>query len=160
MSLSEVVRHNPAAVGFGTRWGVRAVVVAARLLATRRPARIRRVMELASRGARPAGAAEATRAHTAVTAVSLVCAGREGCLPRSIAVALLCRVRGTWPTWCVGVRRLPPFAAHAWIEAGGEPVGENIPADYFRLFYSVPPVRSAPPAAPTRPGSPRATDAA
>jgi hypothetical protein len=33
---------------------------------------------------------------------------------------------------------LPPFAAHAWVEAGGVPVGEEFPADYFCRFYAVP----------------------
>ena len=40
--------------------------------------------------------------------------------------------------WCVGARRLPPFAAHAWVEAGGIMVGEDYPADYFRPLFKVP----------------------
>jgi hypothetical protein len=32
---------------------------------------------------------------------------------------LLCRLRGQWPTWCVGAWRIPPFGAHAWVEADG-----------------------------------------
>ena len=53
-------------------------------------------------------------------------------------VTLLCRVRGQWPTWCVGARRLPPFAAHAWVEADGIMVGEDYPPDYFRTLFTVP----------------------
>jgi len=138
MSMPEAVRYDPRSVPTGTRWSARCAVGAARVLARRRPGRIRRLMTRAQRGARPATRAEVAAAREAVTAVSLMCAGREGCLPRSIAVALLCRVRGTWPTWCVGVRRLPPFAAHAWVEVDGEPVGEDFPGDYFCTFYTVP----------------------
>ncbi|MEV4177831.1 lasso peptide biosynthesis B2 protein [Nonomuraea sp. NPDC049709] len=39
----------------------------------------------------------------------------------------LCRMRGWRPTWCSGVRVRPPFAAHAWVEAGGVPVGYLAP---------------------------------
>ena len=39
----------------------------------------------------------------------------------------------------VGVaRRLPPFAAHAWVEADGVMVGEDYPPDYFRILLTVP----------------------
>jgi Transglutaminase-like superfamily len=31
-----------------------------------------------------------------------------------------------------------PFAAHAWVEAGGIMVGEDYPADYFRLLFKEP----------------------
>lgn len=65
-------------------------------------------------------------------AVSLRCLGPQGCLPRSVAVVLLCRLSGAWPTWCAGVRVMPPFGAHAWVEADGVPVDENLPAQYFR----------------------------
>jgi hypothetical protein len=73
-----------------------------------------------------------------VVAVSLACSAREGCLARSLATVLLCRLQGRWPTWCVGARRLPPFAAHAWVEAEGVMVGEDYPPDYFRTLFSVP----------------------
>jgi hypothetical protein len=89
-------------------------------------------------GARPATFDQAKAAREAVVAVSLHCAAREGCLARSLATVLLCRLRGRWPTWCVGARRLPPFAAHAWVEAGGVMVGEDYPPDYFRTLFSVP----------------------
>jgi transglutaminase superfamily protein len=114
-----------------------AVVGVARLLATRSPARIRSVLRLIRRGARPATPAEAKAARDTVVAVSLTCAAREGCLPRSLATVLLCRLQGRWPTWTVGVRRLPPFAAHAWVEADGVMVDEDYPPDYFRPLFRV-----------------------
>jgi hypothetical protein len=113
-------------------------VVAARLLATQSPRRIRTVLGWLRRGVRPASFEQAKAARDTVVAVSLACASREGCVPRSLATVLLCRLRGQWPTWCVGARRLPPFAAHAWVEADGVMVGEDYPADYFRPLFKVP----------------------
>jgi hypothetical protein len=115
-----------------------ALIAAARLLATRPPRQTKAVLGLLRRGARPAGYAEAKAARDTVVAVSLVCAAPEGCLPRSLATVLLCRLRGTWPAWCVGVRRLPPFGAHAWVEADGVMVDEGYPPDYFRPLFRVP----------------------
>ncbi|TDC20595.1 lasso peptide biosynthesis B2 protein [Streptomyces sp. 8K308] len=57
---------------------------------------------------------------------------------RSLASALLCRLRGTWPTWCSGART-PPFAAHAWIEAEGSPVGEPRDTTTHPPLIRVPP---------------------
>ncbi|MGW4162864.1 lasso peptide biosynthesis B2 protein [Streptomyces sp. NPDC004788] len=132
-------RSGPVATVTGVRaLEARLTVGVARLLARRSPRRMRAVLGAVSRGARPARYEEARAARDAVTAVSMRCAAPEGCLPRSLATALLCRLHGRWPTWCVGVRRLPPFAAHAWVEAEGVPVGEDHPPDYFRTFFTVP----------------------
>lgn len=116
-------------------------VGAARLLATLRPRRLRRVLELARRGARPATRQQAEAARRAVVAVSLRCAGR-GCLQRSIAATLYCRAHGTWPTWCTGVRT-NPFAAHAWIQVDGQPIGEPYPAGHYRILLTIPPPSSS-----------------
>ncbi|MCG0065517.1 lasso peptide biosynthesis B2 protein [Streptomyces tricolor] len=114
------------------------VVGVARLLAKVKPARLRAVLEFARRGAAPATVDQALAAREAVVSVSLRCAG-QGCLQRSIATALLCRVRGTWPTWCTGVRT-HPFAAHAWVEAEGQLVGEGHPKGHFKTLMSIPQV--------------------
>ncbi|WP_170067973.1 lasso peptide biosynthesis B2 protein [Lentzea guizhouensis] len=106
-------------------------------LALLTPRRLRRVLSLVRRGARPASYANAKAARDAVLAVSLRCLGPQGCLPRSVAVVLLCRMSGTWPTWCAGVRVMPPFGAHAWVEADGEPVDENLPPQYFRPLMTI-----------------------
>ncbi|MBR8641358.1 lasso peptide biosynthesis B2 protein [Streptomyces tuirus] len=110
----------------------------ARVLASFKPARLRRFLEFLRRGARPATVEQALDARRAVVSVSLRCAG-QACLQRSIAAALLCRRRGVWPTWCTGVRT-SPFEAHAWIEVEGEPVGEPVPAGHYRPLLTVPPV--------------------
>ncbi|MGI5170110.1 lasso peptide biosynthesis B2 protein [Spirillospora sp. CA-253888] len=113
-------------------------VAAARPLARLSPLRLRKVLQLARRGARPASAERALAARRAVVAVSVRCAG-QGCLQRSIATALLCRARGAWPVWCAGVRT-EPFQAHAWVEAGGGPVGEAGDIGLYRTIMTVPPV--------------------
>ncbi|QDQ16105.1 lasso peptide biosynthesis B2 protein [Streptomyces spectabilis] len=106
---------------------------AARLIVVLKPHRVRRVLSALRRGAAPATAAQALAAREAVVAVSARCAG-EGCLQRSVATALLCRMRGVWPDWCTGVRTAP-FRAHAWVEVDGTPVGEpHRPGEYHRMM--------------------------
>ncbi len=95
----------------------------ARLLIRLNPFRLRTVLEFLRRGAHPASQAEAARARSEVVGSSQRCTGPR-CLERSVATALLCRLRGAWPDWCTGVS-LEPFSAHAWVEAEGEPVGEE-----------------------------------
>lgn len=138
MGSLEAIAYDPRSVPFGHRVRVRTMVAAARLLSTRSPQRIRKVLTRLHGGARPATYQEACNARQAVVAVSLACAGREGCLVRSLATTLLCRSHGYWPTWCLGARRLAPFYAHAWVEVDGVMVGEAYPADYFRTFFTVP----------------------
>jgi Transglutaminase-like superfamily len=133
----EAVSYRPGSVPLPRRLLAWAVIAVARLLATRSPARIRTVLTLVRRGARPATYEEAKAARDTIVAVSLTCAAREGCLPRSLATVLLCRLQGRWPAWSVGVRRLPPFAAHAWVEAEGAMVDEDYPPDYFRPLLQV-----------------------
>jgi hypothetical protein len=138
VTTPEAVFHRPRSVPLPRRIVARVAVAAARLLATQSPRRIRTVLGWLRRGARPASFEQAKGARDTVVAVSLACASREGCVPRSLATVLLCRLRGQWPTWCVGARRFPPFAAHAWVEADGIMVGEDYPADYFRPLFKVP----------------------
>lgn len=116
-------------------------VGAARPLAGLRPRRLRTVLELARRGARPATEQQALAARQAVVTVSLRCAG-QGCLQRSIAAALYCRAHGSWPTWCTGVRT-NPFAAHAWIQVGDQTIGELYPTGHYRPLLTIPPVKSS-----------------
>jgi hypothetical protein len=137
--MPEAVFHRPGSVPLPRRVLVRVAVGAARLLATQSPRRIRRVLGFLRRGAEPATFDQVRAARDAVTAVSLTCAAREGCVPRSLATILLSRLHGRWASWCVGARRIPPFGAHAWVEVGGIPVGEDeYPPDYFRTFFTVP----------------------
>ncbi|GHF17710.1 MULTISPECIES: lasso peptide biosynthesis B2 protein [Streptomyces] len=142
-SPAALLRPDP--VPWRARMLARVAVVAARLLALLPPYRLRSVLGALRHGARPATYAQASAARNAVLAASLRCSGPKGCLPRSLATVLVCRVRGTWPSWCVGVRALPPPGAHAWVEAQGRLVDESVPAGYFRALFTVPPVKPAAP---------------
>jgi hypothetical protein len=136
--MPEAVFYQPGSVPLSRRIVTYLAVGVARLLATQSPRRIRMVLGRLRRGASPATVEQAKAARDDVVAVSLHCAAREGCVARSLATILLCRLRGQWPTWCVGARRVPPFAAHAWVEAEGVMVGEDYPPDYFRTLVTVP----------------------
>ncbi|RXS67170.1 lasso peptide biosynthesis B2 protein [Streptomyces sp. TM32] len=131
--------QRPTGVPLVRRLAARLVLLPALVIALLPPRRIRAVLHLACRQATPATAAQAKQARDAMCAVSLRCAGPKGCLPRSLGAALLCRLAGTWPTWCTGVRVVPPFTAHAWIEVDGRPVDEGVPDDYFTRLITVAP---------------------
>ncbi|MEU1628823.1 lasso peptide biosynthesis B2 protein [Streptomyces sp. NPDC020096] len=134
--MSQVLDASGMRPARGRGLAARAAVAAARLIARLPPRRIRTVLRLLRRGAKPADYAETLRARQDVTAISTLCAGRY-CLQRSLATALLCRLAGSWPTWCSGVRT-SPFAAHAWVEAEGRPVGEPEDTTTYRTVISVP----------------------
>jgi hypothetical protein len=138
MSMPEAISYRPRSVPLPRRAVARLTIGVARLLATKSPRRIRTVLIWLRRGAKPATFEQTKTARDTIVAVSLTCAAREGCLARSLATVLLCRLGGRWPTWCVGSRRLPPFAAHAWVEADGVMVDEDYPPDYFRTLFTVP----------------------
>ena len=138
MSYDLTMAMTPAAFRRRDRLAARVAVAAAMILARRSPKRIAAVLAKLSEGARPATYAEASYARAVVTNTSLTCAAPKGCLPRSIATALLCRTHGSWPTWCVGVRVLPPFGAHAWVVAEGREVDEPSPPGYHRPLLQVP----------------------
>lgn len=104
----------------------------ARRLSRLAPARLCSTLAFFGRGARASRADEARAARTAVCGTSTGASGME-CLERSIAVYLLCRIKGHVPTWCTGFR-VDPFAAHAWVEVDAVPVGE--PSE-IRLYTKV-----------------------
>ncbi|MGC0376707.1 lasso peptide biosynthesis B2 protein [Streptomyces sp. SAI-229] len=132
-----VLPTDPVAVPLRQRLVTRAAVAVARVLARQQPRRIRAVLLRVRRGARPATVAEASLARDTVLTVSPRCCGSRACLVRSIATALLCRTRSVWPTWCVGVLKAPPFAAHAWVEAEGEMVDEATDAAYYTRLITI-----------------------
>lgn len=119
------------------RFRARIAVLLARPIAMLSPRTLRRVLAIVRSGAPAASYAQAKAARDAVCAASLACSAPHGCLRRSLATAILCRINGVWPTWCSGVRAAPPFGAHAWIEADGELVDEGVPRDYFRRLLVI-----------------------
>jgi hypothetical protein len=126
------LRQRPAAL---------VAIGAARLLAHLPPKRIRAVLTLLRHRAAPATYQQANDALDAILALSVLCGGRY-CLQRSLATTLLCRIRGVWPTWCTGVRTAP-FAAHAWVEAEGQPVSEPHGLSYYHPLIVIHPERKA-----------------
>ncbi|MFD7667560.1 lasso peptide biosynthesis B2 protein [Streptomyces sp. NPDC059788] len=126
----------PGRLPFGERCAALVCVAVARVLTALSPRALCRVLEAVRRGARPARVPEAARARHAVVTVSVRCAG-NGCLQRSVATVLLCRLRGRWPQWCTGVRT-EPFRAHAWVAVDGEPVGEPDDTRLYQPLLSVP----------------------
>ncbi|WP_069740898.1 lasso peptide biosynthesis B2 protein [Streptomyces sp. EN23] len=126
-------RRGAGAGGIRLRTAIAAAFVLARL----KPGRLRRTLARCARGARPATYAETSEVLDAVTATSRRCASRYGCLPRSVAVALACRMSGVWPDWCAGVWATPPFSPHAWVQAEGRTVGEQAEATDLRPLMVV-----------------------
>lgn len=121
------------------RASAKTAVAAANLLIRLSPRHLRQALQAARTGARPATWAEALAARQAVVSVSVPCAG-QGCLQRSVATALLCRLGGSWPQWCTGIRT-EPFRAHAWVEVDSEPVGEREEIQLYHRVMTVPPTR-------------------
>ncbi|AOS62358.1 lasso peptide biosynthesis B2 protein [Actinoalloteichus hymeniacidonis] len=122
-------------VGMRRRAAARVAVAASWLLIRLSPRRLRRVLEVLRRGARPASARQITMARNAVVAVSVRCAG-QGCLQRSVATVLLARLGGRWADWCTGVC-IEPFRAHAWVEVDGVPIGERDDVAGYRTMLAV-----------------------
>jgi Transglutaminase-like superfamily len=142
MSEPQVMAVDGTSYRLRERAAARCAVWVARALAKQPPQRLRAVIGLLGRGARPATYDETSRARSTVVNVSWSCTGPNGCLLRSISTVLLCRLRGTVPAWRIGVRVLPPFGAHAWVAAEGRDVDEPFPPDYHRTLISVdPPTR-------------------
>ncbi|MEV4975379.1 lasso peptide biosynthesis B2 protein [Streptomyces scopuliridis] len=93
---------------------------------------------LLARRDRPATTAEqADHLAQAVRRAGRLWPGRVACLEESLAVYLAARVRGRRVAWVIGARTAPA-AAHAWTEAGGEVIGQDL-AD--RLWPYAPALR-------------------
>lgn len=121
----------------GRRARAMCAVAVAKLVVRLRPLHMESTLRWVARGSRPATYDQAADARAAACTVSATCAGL-GCLLRSVATYLDCRLQGTTPDWCTGFR-LQPFAAHAWVEVGGVPVGEPGSLDGFHTVAAVRP---------------------
>lgn len=127
----------PATLTPLTRAQIAVITPIASLIHRRSPQHMKRVLQKFSTGSRPATYDEAKHARDEILTARAKCRGGSACLIRSLSVALLCRLRGKWPTWCVGVLAVPPFAAHAWVEAEGEIVDEPLSQHDVRAFFKV-----------------------
>lgn len=135
--MTYVIPEVPVETNAVNKIQVHAAVSIAKILHKHSPERIRRVLTSISRGARSATYEEARQVRDEVLTLSPLCRGGSACLIRSLATVLVCRARGIWPTWCVGVITAPPFAAHAWLEAEGQIVDEPLSSQDFRAFFKV-----------------------
>ncbi|MFE2500153.1 lasso peptide biosynthesis B2 protein [Streptomyces scopuliridis] len=92
---------------------------------------------LARRDRPTATAEQAEHLAQAVRRAGRLWPGRVACLEESLAVHLAAWVRGRRVVWVIGARTAPA-AAHAWTEAGGEVIGQDL-AD--RLWPYAPALR-------------------
>jgi hypothetical protein len=130
-----VVSELAVRLSWSQRVAARGATAVAHLLILLPPRRLGQALRVMRRGARPASTARALQARQAAVTVSARCAGL-GCLQRSVATALLCRLQGQWPDWCTGFRT-QPFRAHAWVEVDGVAVGESADTALFCTIMSV-----------------------
>ena len=135
--MTYVIPEAPVQTSMKSKVQVAVAVSAAKVLHKKSPERIRTLLRGVSRGARSATYDEARAARDEILTLSPLSRGGTACLIRSLATVLLCRSRGVWPTWCVGVITAPPFAAHAWVESEGQIVDEPLDAKDFRAFFKV-----------------------
>lgn len=110
----------------------------ASLLSRVRPSAIQQILSILRLGARPSRPDEAESAFHDVHQVAPHLRGPTRCLARSLTVVIVCRFRGHWPTWCVGVRIQPPFVPHAWVEVDRRCIGEVGGAVSYRTMLTVP----------------------
>jgi hypothetical protein len=87
----------------------------------------------ATSGSRCTEAATATAERVAVAAAFFP--GRARCLEQSLALYGLLRRADLSATFRLGVQAYP-FAAHAWVEHGGEPVNEQ--RDLLKVYVPLP----------------------
>lgn len=86
------------------------------------------VAALKRRTPTPATSSETADAVAASRAAARWFPGRAACLENSLAAALTAILMRRSVDWCIGVR-LMPYAAHAWVEAEGAPIGEQTEPD-------------------------------
>lgn len=89
-----------------------------------------------SRGKRP-DPSTIVNYRAAVVRSSTICAG-HGCLPRSVATALVARMNGYGVSWFTGIKDAP-FTAHAWVAVDDHAVGEPAEVTAFAKVLSAVP---------------------
>ncbi|MDQ0232888.1 lasso peptide biosynthesis B2 protein [Metabacillus malikii] len=115
--------EQPEEVSTGAIWLARLALLLSAPLNWLSPRMMEKILSRLVRKYPPATEEEVKVIRDAVCTVSRRCRSQEGCLRRSLAVAV-----GTWlkrrsVSWCTGYA-LEPFRAHAWVEVNNNPVGE------------------------------------
>ncbi|WP_070574212.1 MULTISPECIES: lasso peptide biosynthesis B2 protein [unclassified Brevibacterium] len=141
--MSYVLPRQVVPVRFPRRVLIQLTVRVASIIQRRDSARLRELLTTIACRARPAAYEETNAIKEQVLTASPECRGNDACLTRSITIALLCRLRGRWPSWCVGVSLTPPFTAHAWVEAEDRVVEDILLVGDYRTFYKVEAGRSS-----------------
>lgn len=137
--MTTILPSSDRWASFGSRVYIRAVVRIGIVLRSCRPNQTRRFLTLAAKGLPEASHQQATQARDLVLKYDPRTRGETACVPRVIASALLCRRRyKSWPRVCFGVLITPPFRAHAWLEAEGRSVQEDLPATFYGLLFAIP----------------------
>lgn len=91
-----------------------------------------KAVEFLGRGAPPASLREGESFVAAVRRAAHWFPGRAACLETSLGTVLAARLHGRRLDWCIGARTLP-YAAHAWVEAEQQPIGEPPDRPYLLL---------------------------
>lgn len=134
--MSMPIAPQPATAPRGTaRVWARPIVGLALLLTLLPPSTLQRCLRALKGNARATTTQQAHRIRAATCSVSARCAG-EGCLQRSIAVYLICRIEGHVPGWKTGYQ-IEPFAAHAWVEVDGIPIDEPAAISSYTTVLAV-----------------------
>jgi len=122
---------------FRERCVARIAVSTAMAMSRLSPSMIKKILVMIVRTGKRPSTGYVKHYRQLVASVSAFCAG-EGCLPRSIAIALVARMHGYGVTWCTGVKDRP-FIAHAWVEVDGKPIGEVSDLSNFNRLMVVEP---------------------
>lgn len=137
MSTAVLPERGTKSASLRERALARIAVVIAFALLKATPRTVMSVLSFVVRGGARPGMDEVQRCRQLIVGVSLTCAG-EGCLPRSVATAVLSRMLGYGVSWRTGVRDRP-FTAHAWVEIDGVPVGETTSVASLSVLLAVDP---------------------
>jgi len=144
---SEATAALPAFAVPPASWAARAlaaiaVTLIARSAGARRRAfaRMIRLARAASLCRRAAAPHEAEAALRAVRWTAQFVPARMACLEESVAATVALALAGRHADWRHGIAG-DPVRMHAWIEAGGHPVGEPASTSAYAPLISVPPLR-------------------
>lgn len=123
-------------VPFKNRGEIRRSLKQAREVSRLKPQEIAQRLKAYGPGLKPCPLEYATTVHAQVCSLDVECQGQRGCLLRSIAITIYCARQGYGLTWCSGFA-LNPFRAHAWVETGGTPIGENPEVKSYQRVLSL-----------------------
>lgn len=132
---------HPRSMDARDKLKARIAVAAATLLSLLPPYLIALFLKRTMRDAEQSTPAQSIVARSQICTVSPRCAG-QGCLQRSLATVILCRISGHCPSWKTGYQ-IEPFRAHAWVEVSGVPINEPAEVNSYITTLELQPPRPA-----------------